>query len=85
MGSIKSFREPLSLEGCRELADALVEAPETAIPIHHLRRGLCEAYVADGLPSYTAAVVRRNNAPEHPFGLGTDHEALWELLQPIEG
>ena len=62
MGSVKSFREPLSLEGCRELADAVVEAPETVIPIHHLRRGSCEAYVSGDLPSYTAAVVRRNNA-----------------------
>ena len=39
---------PLDLQGCRALADALADTPETAISVHLLRNGFCRAYVAGG-------------------------------------
>lgn len=76
---------PLAPTDCQKLADTLDEIPETVIPLHLLRRGLCRTYVNGGLTSFAAAVVQSSSLPEEPFGLGTDHESLWELLQHIEG
>ena len=82
---IGSALRPLSPTDCQKLADALDETPETVIPLHLLRRGLCRTYVEGDPTSFAAAVVQSNSLPEEPYGLGTDHEFLWELLQHLEG
>ena len=59
------------------------ESPETLIPIHLLRRGLCKTYLQGDPSSFAAAVVQSDSLRGEPWGLGTDHEAIWELLRHL--
>ena len=85
MDSLKAVPKLLKRDDCLKLANVLAETPETVIPLHLLRRGLCKAYVAGDISHLDDAVVQGVNLPEEPVGLGTDHEALWALLRPLEG
>ena len=49
---------PLDREGCRILADALGDTPETTISVHRLRDGFCRAYVAGDPARFDAAMVQ---------------------------
>ena len=76
---------PLDAAGRAALADALGETPWTVIPVHALRRGLCRAYVEGYPSSYRAAIVQWDDQPDEPSAWGDDVEAIWRLLQSIEG
>lgn len=80
-----SYYKPLDLEGCRALADALGDTPETVISVHQLRRGLCRAYVAGDPSRFDGAIVQGDSCPTEPMGLGSDAEVLWDLLKSVEG
>ena len=67
------------------LADAVGDTPETVIPAHMLRRGLCEAWVAGSLPEFDAAIVQSASLREEPWVFGPDVEALWRLLGDATG
>ena len=68
----------------QELADAIEETPETVIPIHLLRRGTCRVYLDDDLSRLDAVVIQSESLRGEPFGLGSDHRGLWELLRRID-
>ena len=68
----------------RELvADALGDTPETVIAVHHLRRGLADAYVVGAAPPYPAVIVRRHLLPQEPECFGSDPSVIWRLLRPL--
>ncbi|MGD8238691.1 MAG: GNAT family N-acetyltransferase [Armatimonadota bacterium] len=76
---------PLDPQSCRALADALGDTPETVIPVHLLRRGLCRTYLAGELSRFASAIVQDRAFPTEPTAFGSDPEALWELLRRVEG
>ena len=67
------------------LARVLGDSPETAIPANRLMRGACSAYIVGELPRFKAAVIMSHDNPEEPDGFGEDPEALWSILEPLEG
>jgi len=80
-----SYHKPLDLGGCRALADAIGDTPETVIPVHQLRRGLCRAYVAGDPSRFDGAIVQGDSCPDEPTGFGSDPKVLWDLLKSVEG
>lgn len=75
----------LDQAGRNALADAIGETPETVIPVHLLRRGLCRA-VVDGPPERPrAAIVQAHALPAEPTGFGDDPASLWRLLGMLDG
>ncbi|MFH1086882.1 MAG: GNAT family N-acetyltransferase [Chloroflexota bacterium] len=77
--------QTLDAEGCRRLADALGDQPDTIIAGHALRQGLCSAYTV-GLPDHPrAALVQTWVQPDEPLGFGADPALVWELLQVAQG
>ncbi len=76
---------PLGLEECRILAEALGDAPETVDSVHLLRQGMCKAYVAGDPSRFGAAIVQANDWPTEPTGFGSDPQVLWELLKAVSG
>jgi GNAT superfamily N-acetyltransferase len=83
-GDVRSY-QPLDLEACRALSDALGDTPETVISVHLLRRGTCKAYVAGDPSRFDGAIVQANDFPTEPTGFGPDPDILWELLKAVEG
>ena len=68
-----------------ELANTLGDTPETVVAVHLLRKKLCKAFVAGSPTSFSAAIVQGYFDSEEPRGFGTEAQALWELLQLVEG
>jgi hypothetical protein len=68
-----------------ELANALGEGPGTVIAVHLLRRNLCRAYLSGSLPGFEGAIVQSDVCPSEPLGFGGSAEALWKLLERVEG
>ena len=79
------FHRPLEPYGCRDLAAYLGDRPETTIPVHLLRRGLCNAYVVGNPKRPQAAVVQSAFLPGEPMGYGPNVEALWDILSTVGG
>ncbi len=75
----------LSPDQLPALARTLGDSPETAIQIHRLMRGACTAYVVGEPTRFDAAVVVSVDNPGEPDGVGEDPEALWSILEPLEG
>ena len=67
------------------LARVLGDSPETAIPVSRLMRGACTAYVVGETARFKAAVIDSHDNPGEPDGFGEDPEALWSILEPLEG
>ena len=65
------------------LADALGDTPETAIPVHFLRRGLADAYVIGTAPRFAGVIVHSHSLEREPWCFGTDPSAIWGLLRPL--
>lgn len=78
------FYHHLDLEGCRILADALGDTPETVDAVHLLRRGMCKAYVAGNPSRFEGAIVQPDDWPAEPTGFGSDAQVLWELLRAVK-
>lgn len=77
--------KPLSIDGCRILADTLGNSPDMVNDVHLLKRGLCRAYVM-GYPShFEGAIIQADIEPNEPSGHGSSSDALWELLKGLEG
>jgi hypothetical protein len=80
---------PLDPQACLQLADALGEAPRTALSYNALRNGQCVAF-ASGQPepfaaAPSAAVIELSSLPGEPAAYASDANALWALLQQLEG
>ena len=65
------------------LADALGDTPETVIPVHFLRRGLADAWVAGTAPQFYGAIVQAHLLPQEPWCFGRDPSTIWGLLRPL--
>lgn len=70
---------------CLVLADALGDSPETVIPVHLLRQGLCHAWVAGDPDRPVAAVIQSTSLMEEPWAFGDGVEAVWRLLGSATG
>lgn len=60
-----AYRE-LDLADRGRLADALGDSPETVIPVHILRQGLCLAWVAGDPDRPVAAVIQSTYLMDEP-------------------
>lgn len=67
------------------LADALGDSPFTVISAHLLRRRWCRAWVAGDLPRFDAVVLHHIHDASEPTSFGEDAEAIWHLLQHVQG
>ncbi len=76
---------PLGLEECRILAEALGDTPETVDSVHLLRQDMCKAYVAGDPSRFGAAIVQANDWPTEPTGFGSDPQVLWNILKSVRG
>ena len=65
------------------LADALDDTPETVIPVHFLRRGLADAWVAGTAPRFDGVIVQAHLLQQEPWCFGRDPSAIWGLLRPL--
>ena len=65
------------------LADALDDTPETVIPVHFLRRGLADAWVAGTPPRFDGVIVQAHLLPQEPWCFGRDPSVIWGLLRPL--
>ena len=65
------------------LADALDDTPETVIPVHFLRRGLADAWVAGTAPRFDGVIVQAHLLPQEPWCFGRDPSTIWGLLRPL--
>ncbi|MCY4529489.1 MAG: GNAT family N-acetyltransferase [Chloroflexi bacterium] len=75
----------LSSAELADLARVLGDSPETAIPVHRLIRGACTAYVVGEPARFDAAVVLMKDDMGELQGFGENPEALWSILEPLEG
>ncbi len=67
------------------LARVLSDSLETAIPVHRLMRGPCIAYVVGETTRFDAALVHLQEDKGELQGFGENAEALWSILEPMEG
>ncbi len=74
----------LTREECLILADLLGDTPMTVISASRLKHGMCDAYIAGTLQDISAALVFDAFCPEEPCGVGTDADALWQLLKATD-
>jgi len=66
------------------LADALGNSPETVIPVHLLRQGLCHAWISGNLEKPVGAVIQSTSLMEEPWTFG-EAEVIWRLLKYAAG
>jgi hypothetical protein len=69
---------------CLLLADYLGDSPETVIPVHLLRQGLCRAWVSGDVQEPIGAVVQSTSLMEEPWGFG-EAEIVLQLLEYATG
>ncbi len=79
------FYTPLNPGDMQILANFLGDTPETVLAVHSLRRQNCRAYVIGEFPAIQAALVQIAASPSEPQAFGTNGEAIWTLLQAIQG
>ena len=75
----------LSPDELPSLARTLENSLETAIPIHRFMRGACDAYIVGEPARFEAAVVFLKGDKGELQGFGENPEALWAILEPLEG
>jgi RimJ/RimL family protein N-acetyltransferase len=67
------------------VADALGDSPFTVISTHLLRRRWCRTWVAGTPQHFDALVLHHIHDPSEPCSFGEDAEAIWRLLQHVQG
>lgn len=67
------------------VADALGDSPFTVISTHLLRRRWCRARVAGTPRKFDALVLHHKDDASEPCSFGEDAEAIWRLLQHVQG
>jgi len=65
---------------CHAVADALGDTPETVIPVHLLRCGLCQAYGAQQRSDCEAVVIHRRES----IAFGDDLECISGILTSLD-
>ncbi len=77
--------DELPTEHFDAVADALGDSPFSVISTHMLRKRLCRTYIVGQPDHFDALVLHHKNDPTEPTSFGEDAQAIWQLLQPIEG
>lgn len=67
------------------VADALGDSPFTVISTHMLRRRMCRAWVAGTPQRFDALVLHHKDDASEPCSFGEDADAIWQLLQNVQG
>ena len=70
---------------CEALIRALGDTPKTVIAVHHIRYGLCEAYIEAGSGRHDAVILRPARPSDELTGFGTDAESLCRVLLGLSG
>jgi hypothetical protein len=83
--TISSTRRLLRPGEKSELADALGDSPETALPVHLLRKGNGQVYMAGELPDFQAVIIEDYSVGPELMAFGSDTYSLWRLLEGIDG
>ncbi len=71
--------------GRRQLADALGDSPETAIPVHLLRSGRGQVHMLGELPDFDAVIIEDYSVGPELMAFGGDARGLWSILQDLSG
>lgn len=77
-------RTPIDANDRDLLATALGDTPESVVPLHLLRRSLCNAYIASRSMRF-GAIIQNQVRPGDVFAMGDSAELIWELLGEIDG
>lgn len=67
------------------VADALGDSPFTVIATNYLRRRLCRAWVAGTPRKFDTLVLHHKHDSSEPCSFGEDADAIWRLLQNVQG
>lgn len=67
------------------IVEALGDSPFTVISTHQLRRRLCRAWLAGTPQRFDALVMHHKEDPSEPCSFGEDADAIWRLLQQVQG
>ncbi len=81
--TIPSTRRFLGDAEKRQLADALGDSPETAIPVHLLRLGHGHVHMVGELPDFQAVVIEDYDVGSELMAYGADAGAALRILQEI--
>src|SRR5512140_1042713 len=81
---IPSTRRILGEAAKRQLADALGDSPETALPVHLLRKGHGLVHMMGDLPGFAAVVIEDYDVGSELMAFGSDVLALWHLLSGMD-
>jgi len=69
----------------RQLADALGDSPETALPVHLLRKGSGQVYMVGELPNFQAVIIEDYDVGPELMAYGSDAPAFWRILSEMDG
>jgi hypothetical protein len=69
----------------RQLADALGDGPETAIPVHLLRQDHGEVHLVGELPDFVAVIIEDYSVGPELMAFGTDISGFSRILQELDG
>jgi hypothetical protein len=78
-----STRRSLGNTEKRQLADALGDSPETAIPVHLLRLGHGQVHMVGALPYIQAVVIEDYDVGPELMAFGADAQAFCRILLDI--
>ncbi len=81
--TIPSTRRFLGDTEKRQLADALGDSPETAIPVHLLRLGHGQVYIVGEPPDFRAVVIEDYDVGSELMAYGTEAQAFCQILRDI--
>ncbi len=81
--TISSTHRLLSAVEARQVADALGDSPEAALPVHLLRLGGGQVYMAGELPNFEAVVIEDYSVGPELMAYGSDVHAFLAILKDI--
>ena len=84
-GCVSNGPVQLSPDDLSKFARVLGDSFETAIEVHRMMRGSCVAYVVGELTRFEAAIVHLQEDRGEMQGFGENPEALWSILEALEG
>ncbi len=68
-----------------QVAEALGDSPETAIPVHLLRQGGGQVHLVGELPNFEALIIEDYSVGPELMAFGRDISGFWALLQELHG
>ena len=81
--TISSTHRLLDASEKEQLADALGDSPETAIPVHLLRQGRGQVHIVGELPNFDAVIIEDYDVGPELLAFGRDIEGFLAILHGI--